>query len=204
MSRIEIRMDIIDLVNENPQENVNISSIIEKHTSGKSFEEQMNEREKISEVLEDMKREGDITFHRIEILTSRQMEFNHSSGMIRSTNKFEKEKKAPVNSLHIGGNVTGPINTGHVTGNLHQLNNVSTTITQNDEKELLSYGILQQEIDELKEIITKAKDRPSLIITGSKWLGGIVANVAAKGFVEHIPSVVEKVNLLLHNILIPF
>lgn len=131
-------------------------SNIQKYTEGKDISEQERIRVIIIGVLREMREDGDISFSDANIsITGRQGgTFISSSGMIRSTNKYEKEKEKQSSSLYIGGSMTGNINTGKVHGNFHQENTGSTIINIDREAELKSYGVEQEQVDELKEIVS--------------------------------------------------
>ncbi|MGV3527261.1 MAG: hypothetical protein ACO1OO_00040 [Flavisolibacter sp.] len=198
MDRRAIRKDIIDLIDQNLYNNVDIAPIIEKHTVGKEIEEQARVRVTIMDILGEMRKEGDITYADSNLhITGRQggVWFS-SSGLIRSTSKYEKETEKQSPSLYIGGNMTGNINTGKVQGNLHQENTGSTIINADKEVELKSYGVEQTHIDELKSIVSTSKDKATLTSKAMKWLGSVSVSVAARGLYDNIPAITDFVHKL--------
>lgn len=198
MDRRVIRKDIIELIEKNLYNNVDIAPIIEKYSAGKDIEDQAAVRVAIVGILRELREEGDITFSDSNIsITSRQGGvFHNSSGLIRSTNKYEKEKEKQYSSLYIGGNMTGNINTGKVHGNLHQENTGSTTITADKEAELKSYGVEQAQVDELKTIVSTSPDKATLTSKAMKWLGSVLASIAARGLYENIPAITDFIHKL--------
>lgn len=97
--------------------------------------------------------------------------------------------------------------TNHIYGDNSSTNiaaglNVNQTITSTnlkaeDESKLKSYGITDEEINELKKIIeNKPNDKPKFVGKAMKWLGGVTASIAAKGLYEHIPAVTDFIHKL--------
>lgn len=198
MDRRAIREDIIELIDQNLYNNVDIAPIIEKYTAGKDIEEQANVRVAIQGILREMREEGDITFveSNLHITGRTGGVWFSSSGLIRSTSKYEKEKERQFSSLYIGGNMSGNINTGKVHGNLHQENTGSTVINADKEAELKSYGVDQTQVDELKTIVSTSKDKATLTSKAMKWLGSVSASVAARGLYDNIPAITDFVHKL--------
>lgn len=199
MDRRAIRKDIIELIDQNLYNNVDIAPIIEKYTVGKDIEEQASVRVTIVGILREMRDEGDISFADSNVsITSRQGGVWHSSsGIIRSTSKYEKEKEKQFPSLYIGGNMAGNINTGKVHGNLHQENTGSIIINADKEAELKSYGVEQAQVDELKTIVSTSKDKATLTSKVMKWLGSVSASIASRGLYDNIPAVTDFVHKLI-------
>jgi hypothetical protein len=199
MDRRAIRKDIIELIDQNLYNNVDIAPIIEKYTVDRDIEEQASVRVAIVGILREMREEGDITFADSSVsINSRQGGVWHnSSGLIRSTSKYEKEKEKQFSSLYIGGNMTGNINTGKVHGSLHQENTGSTIINAEKEAELKSYGVEQTQVDELKTIVSTSKDKVTLTSKAMKWLGSVSASIAARGLYDNIPAITDFVHKLI-------
>lgn len=200
--RYQIRMAIIELIDQNPLNNVDIAPIIEKFTAGENIDEQGLIRLTIENVLLEMREEGELTFpdSGISITGRSGYEFFRSSGFIRSTMKYEKEKKKEsekvASTFYVGGNVAGNINTGSVAGNLTQQNFGDISINSNHERELASLGVQQNEIDDLKEIVTTSKDKATVTSKVMKWLGSVSASIAGRGLYENIPALTD----LIHRI----
>lgn len=201
--RYQIRMALIELIDQNPLNNVDIAPIIEKFTAGENIDDQALIRLTIENVLLEMREEGEITYpdSGISITGRSGGEFFRSSGFIRSTMKYEKEKKKEAektaSTFYIGGNVAGNINTGNVTGNLTQQNIGDISITIEHEKELDSLGVQQNEIDDLKEIVTTTKDKTTLTSKVMKWMGSVSASIAARGLYDNIPALTDLVHRII-------
>ena len=106
--------------------------------------------------------------------------------------KENKEKVKNIITNHIYGN-NSPTN---IAAGLNVAQTINTSvIKQEDENKLKSYGVTQEEIDELKKIIDKtSNDRPKLIGKAMKWLGSVTASIAARGLYEHIPAITDFVH----------
>jgi hypothetical protein len=199
--RYALRKDILELIDNNPLNNVDITLLIEKYTAGKEIDEQAQARVTILNVLREMREDGDISFadQQVSITIRSAGVFTSNSGIIRSTNKYEKEKEREkqAQSLYIGGNVTGNINTGKVGGSLHQTSTNTNSITEKEEQELQTYGLTQAEIDELKEIVKASPDKPTLTSKAMKWLGTIGVSIAGRGLYENIPAITDFIHKLI-------
>ena len=90
----------------------------------------------------------------------------------------------------------GNINTGHVGGNLHQENIIKPTFGKAEEDELKSYGVSDEQVDNLNEIVSSSNDKPTLTAKAMKWLGSVSASVAAKGLYDNIPAITEFIHRL--------
>ena len=55
----------------------------------------------------------------------------------------------------------------------------------------------QEEIDALKEVVQKFKDKPDFVEKTMKWLGSVTASVAGRGLYEHIPAIIDFINKLI-------
>lgn len=97
-----------------------------------------------------------------------------------------------------GGNV-GIFDTVMKDSNFSKLNiSDILQLSQNDKEVLKSYGIVDTEINDLNEIIVQNKDdKPSLQSKVMKWLGSVSASVAAKGFSDNIPYIVDFVQKII-------
>lgn len=181
-----------------------IAPIIEKHTSGKDLDEQAKARLAIQSILREMRQEGDVVFSSGDLsITGRTgSQWFCSSALIRSTMKYEKEKaraqESKSHSFHVGGDFTGNINTGNVSGNLHQSNRTTLPISSEDEKKLKNWGVAENEIESLKVIVKEnGKDKAGLLSKTMKWLGSVTALVAARGFYDNIPALTEFVEKIV-------
>ncbi|MFN8306142.1 MAG: hypothetical protein U0T79_05175 [Ferruginibacter sp.] len=199
IDRKTITDDILALINENPLNNVDIRPVIEKHTAGMEIERQAAVRVAITGILREMKEDGDIVFAENGMgITSRQGGvFYSSSVLVRSTNKYEKAKTSNSHSIYVGGDVTGNINTGKVGGNLQQINIVNSVISEKDEEELRSWGVEQNQIEELKGIISKSQDKSTLVSKAMKWLGSVSASIAGRGLYENLPAITDFIHRLI-------
>ncbi len=74
--------------------------------------------------------------------------------------------------------------------------NVSVAyLTNEDNERLKSFGLLQEEIDELKNILAAGtSNKSSAKDKALKWLGSVSASVAARGLYENIPAISEYVS----------
>jgi hypothetical protein len=93
VSESGIIKEILELVDAMPLENVNISSILEKHSVGLNFNEQRVLRNTLSAALSLLKTNGDITYNQanLNINASSGGKWGSNSGLIKSTLK-RKEK----------------------------------------------------------------------------------------------------------------
>jgi hypothetical protein len=97
--------------------------------------------------------------------------------------------------------------TNHVYGAYSSTNvaagvNVNQTISfenlkPEDESKLKSYGISEEEINELKTIIQNdSKEKTKFVGKAMKWLGSVTASVAGRGLYENIPAITDFVHKL--------
>lgn len=199
MSRLEIRQDICKLIDSMPYDNVDIAPIIEKYTAGKDIDGQDKARSDIRSVLTEMKAEGDIQFpdNFASISARTGGVYWSSSGLIRSTSKYEKQKSERVgHRIHIGGNFQGNFNAGDVRGSLNQENTFSTAINDEDKKLLLSLGVLEGEINELKTIASSSGDKTTFASRARKWMATVVASLVSRGVADSIPALMEYIEKL--------
>ncbi|CAL2055576.1 hypothetical protein [Tenacibaculum sp. 190524A05c] len=103
--------------------------------------------------------------------------------------KMSEENSEKVQNI-ITTNIYGNNNPTNIASgvNVKQTNTIS--ISTEDEKKLTDLGVENQDIAELKEIITD-KDKTSLGSKVTGWLGKVSASVAAKGLYENIPEIAE-------------
>lgn len=190
MNRSDIQADIIKLIESNPLNEVEISPIIFKYTDGKDLNEQGSIRTKIMSVLKDLKDEGYIVYNPSLHLSSRSGNvWFENSGLIRSTNKFEKERKSNNLSFNIGDNFSGNINTGHIQGDLNQINNIQNSLSGKEEEKLKELGITDFEIAELKKILLdKHNDKTGTVNKIGKWFAPIMSSLVTKGLTDNLPA----------------
>ena len=194
MNRYEIRQDILKLVDQQAGNSFDIVPIIEKYTEGKPFDQQVDARGEITSVLKEMRDMGEISFGDLQISAYRNGEFLNSSGYIKGKLSRQKEKEQQQPNLHFAGYFQGNINTGNITGDLHQENNYSRNFDKKDEETLRAYGVEENKINELKEIISTTKDKLSLIKKFFAWGSSVSASFAARGLYEKGPDVMEYIH----------
>lgn len=201
MDRYAIRKEILSLLDQNPLNNVEVAPIIEKFTDGLNIDEQAIVRLNIESILSEMKNQGDITFYEGSLgITGRSGGvFFKNSILIRTTIQYEKEKetKPKTHSIYVEGGMMGNINTGNVGGNLHQENINKPTFGKAEEDELKSYGITDEQVDNLNQIVSSSNDKPTLTANVMKWLGSVGSSVAAKGLYDNFPAITDFIHRLI-------
>jgi hypothetical protein len=120
-------------------------------------------------------------------------------GFPNLTNEFTmtKENEEKVQNIitnHIYGD-NNPMNIA--AGKKVEQNNNSPIIKKEDEEKLTSYGVTEEDIIKLKDILEKnAGDKPTLTGKAMKWLGGVTASVAGRGLYDHIPAITDFIHKL--------
>lgn len=102
----------------------------------------------------------------------------------------EKAQHIITNNIY-GSNMN--VSTGD---NVQQTFNQNINFSPEDESKLLSLGVEQNSIDELKEILEKTPEKSSRKDKVMKWFGGVAASVAGRGLYDSIPAITEFVNNL--------
>jgi hypothetical protein len=111
-----------------------------------------------------------------------------------SNENSNKLQNIITNNIY-GGNAPINIAAGE---SVHQT--VSSTINFIEQKtdELKEFGVEENEINDLKEIISKSADKSSNLSKNLLgWLGKVSASVTAKGLYEHIPQITEFIKNLI-------
>lgn len=109
--------------------------------------------------------------------------------------KDNNDKVQHIVNNNIYGN-NNPTNIG--IGNDIQQSISTQQLSQSDQELLKNYGVDENEIEELNEIIKNtAKDKPSLLSKAMKWLGSVSASVAARGLYENLPLLNDFVHKLI-------
>ncbi len=120
-------------------------------------------------------------------------EFPNLENEFAMTKENEEKVKNIITNHIYGDNNPTNIATGV---NVEQTINTST-IKQGDEEKLKSYGVTQEEINELKSLIEQtSNDKPKLVGKAMKWLGSVTASVAGRGLYEHIPAITDFIHKL--------
>lgn len=106
-----------------------------------------------------------------------------------------KENEEKVKNI-ITNHIYGDNNPTNIAAGLNVEQTINTsTIKQDDEEKLKSYGVTQEEINELKALIEQtSNDKPKLVGKAMKWLGGVTASVAGRGLYEHIPAITDFIH----------
>lgn len=107
----------------------------------------------------------------------------------------EKEKVSNIVNNHIYGS-HNPIT--NALGAKVEIGDITNTFTTEQHQELTKFGVSNDEIQELKELIRSTQENTSQRKSGvGKWLGGVLASAASKGIVENIPQITEFVTRLM-------
>lgn len=106
--------------------------------------------------------------------------------------KENEEKVQNIITTHIYGN-NNPTN---IASGLNVEQTINTTmVTSDEEDKLKSYGITQEEINDLKKIIeNNSNDKPKFIGKAMKWLGSVTASVAGRGLYDNIPAITDFIH----------
>jgi hypothetical protein len=111
MDRLQLRLDVYDMIDTHPMQDVDIAPLIEKYSEGLDIMQQRSVRVTIRSTLTDMKKDGEIEFNDSvigNITTTMASVFVGSGGFIRSTWKYVKEKEKQAdkkeNSIQVGTN----------------------------------------------------------------------------------------------------
>ena len=108
------------------------------------------------------------------------------------------DKKAETLQNIVTNNIYGnnnPINVA--TGKYVEQKDFSFTL-DNSYSQLENLGVEQNQIDELKRLVSEYKhDQPTFILKTMQWLGSVTTSVATKGLVEHIPAITDFVHKLI-------
>jgi hypothetical protein len=108
--------------------------------------------------------------------------------------KENNDKVQNIITNHIYGNNSPTTIAAGV--NVEQTVNYNS-LTQEDESKLKEYGLLEDEIEELKKIVaSKSNDKPSFVGKAMKWLGSVTASVAGRGLYDNIPAITDFVHKL--------
>lgn len=109
--------------------------------------------------------------------------------------KENNEKVQHIVTNNIYGN-NNPTNIG--VGNDIDQSIFNVQLSQPDKDLLKSYGVDENEIEKLDEIMKNtAKDKPSLIGEAMKWLGRVSASIAARGLYDNLPLLNDFVHKLI-------
>ncbi len=125
------------------------------------------------------------------------MELNNEFPNLENKYEMTEENKNKVQNI-ITNNIYGNDNPLNIaTGNnIEQVINIHS-LKPEDIASLKSYGIAEDEIEELNAIIVeKSNDKPKFIEKSMKWLGNVTASVAARGLYENIPAITDFVHKL--------
>lgn len=105
----------------------------------------------------------------------------------------EKVQNIVTNNIYGSNN---PMNIA--TGVNVEVNVTNNTITKEDEAKLKTLGVSEDEITEIKKIISEnSTHKPTLTSKAMKWLGSVTASAAGRGLYENIPQITEFVEKLI-------
>ena len=106
-----------------------------------------------------------------------------------------KENEEKVKNI-ITNHIYGDNNPTNIAAGINVEQTISTSSIQNeDEEKLITYGVTQEQIADLKTLISSSgNDKPKLVNKTMKWLGGVASSVAAKGLYEHIPAITDFIH----------
>ena len=96
-----------------------------------------------------------------------------------------------------GGNV-GIFNTEMTDSTISKLNISDKQLSQENKKELQSYGLEDAEINDLNEIIQQnSDDKSSLKSKVLKWVGSVTSSLASKGLYDNFPKIMEFIDKVI-------
>ncbi len=103
-------------------------------------------------------------------------------------------KKRQMGNFNINGSNNIVNNAG---GDIHQ-SGISINVTENQYQELKDCGVDDNQINELREIVSNpSQDKPTLKSRLIKWLGAVTVSVASKGLIDSLPKIQE----FAHNLM---
>lgn len=109
--------------------------------------------------------------------------------------KENNDKVQHIVTNNIYGN-NNPTNIG--VGNDIQQSISTQQLSQPDRELLKDYGVEENEIEKLNEIIKNtAKDKPGFVSKAMKWLGSVSASVAARGLYDNLPMLNDFIHKLI-------
>jgi hypothetical protein len=130
----------------------------------------------------------------LDILLELENEFPDLSNDYSMTEENKKTVKNIVTNNIYGGN--NPMNIAAGEAVTQSGNTINLNVQ--DEKELASLGVEQDQIEELKTIISEsAGNKETLKAKTMKWLGSVSASVGARGLYDNIPAITEFVQNLI-------
>ena len=95
------------------------------------------------------------------------------------------------------GNV-GIFNTEMTDSTISKLNISDKQLSQENKKELQSYGLEDAEINDLNEIIQQnSDDKSSLKSKVLKWVGSVTSSLASKGLYDNFPKIMEFIDKVI-------
>lgn len=131
----------------------------------------------------------------LDTLLELDNQFPNLTNEFAMTKENEEKVQNIITNYIYGDNNATNIATGK---NVEQSINVSAIRTQ-DEDRLKSYGVTQEEIEELKKIVKAgSNDKPKFIGKAMKWLGSVTASIASKGLYENIPAITEFIHKIIN------
>jgi hypothetical protein len=156
-----------------------------------------------SAVLQGFREIDNIVYHNVIEQTKQKLldtlieldnEFPDLEDDFKSSNENSNKLQNIVTNNIYGG--TNPMNIA-LGENVTQSGNTINLIDQKTD-ELRSYGVEENEIKELKEIIKQnSNDKPKLSKNLLGWLGKVTTSISAKGLYENIPQITEFVKDLI-------
>lgn len=103
-------------------------------------------------------------------------------------------KNKKMGDLNISGNNNVVNNAGR---DIHQ-SGITITVTENQYQQLKGFGVDENQISELKEIISShSQDKPTFKSKVLKWLSAVSVSLVTKGVVDHLP----QINEFAHNLI---
>lgn len=125
------------------------------------------------------------------------MQLNNEFPNLENKYEMTEENKDKVQNI-ITNNIYGnsnPLNIATGNNNVQTVN--ITSLKSEDVEKLKSYGVTEEEVEELKTIIeTKTDDKPKFVEKTMKWLGSVTASVAGRGLYENIPEITDFIHKL--------
>lgn len=112
--------------------------------------------------------------------------------------QMTEENKDKVQNI-ITNNIYGDNNPMNIAaGKTVEQTGNSITINAADIKKLKKLGVEDEQIEELKTIVTEnSKDKSTLTSKAMKWLGSVSASIAAKGLYDNLPALTEYVQQVI-------
>jgi hypothetical protein len=104
IDRYKLTLEILELINSNPLNGVDITSLIERNSNGLTFQEQKSLRIAIKGIIIGFENNGDIEIVDVmvrNIAASQSFVFLSNGGRLKSTWKHEKERQKELNDKQV-------------------------------------------------------------------------------------------------------